>query len=68
MKVQFVSKCGIDGLLYRPGDKLDLAKNKAEELIDAGKCIPVEGKKKPKNRSIGLDEDKPLTRVETDAS
>ena len=52
MKVQFISKCGIGGLLYRPGDKLDLAKKNAEELIDAGKCIPVETKKKAKTKYI----------------
>ncbi len=68
MKVQFVSKCGIRGLLYRPGDKIDLDKKEAEELIEAGRCIPVEAKKKAKNRSVGLDEDKPLTRVETNAN
>lgn len=68
MKVKFISKCGIRGQLYRPGDELDVDKKTADDLIESGRCIPVEAKKKAKNRSVGLGEDKPLTRVETDAS
>ena len=68
MKVKFVEKCGLDGILYRPTDTVDLSKKVADELIESGKCVPVEAKKKAKNRSVGLDDDKLETRVETDAS
>ena len=67
MKVKFVEKCGIDGILYRPTDTVELSKKVADKLIESGKCVAVEAKKKAKNRSVGL-EDKLETRVETDAS
>jgi hypothetical protein len=68
MKVKFVERCSIDCKLYRVGAIDDLAKKVADELIDSGKCVAVESKKKAKNRSIGLKAEELETRVEKDAS
>jgi len=68
MKVKFVERCTVDSALYRVGTIVDLAKNVADELIDSGKCVAVESKKKAKNRSVGLEASELETRVETDAS
>lgn len=67
MKVKFVEQCSVDCALYRVGTVVDLFKKVADDLIDSGKCVAVEAKKKTKNRSVGLD-DKLETRVEKDAS
>ena len=50
------------------GSILDLPKKEADKLIDSGKCVAVESKKKAKNRSVGLEASELETRVETDAS
>jgi len=68
MKVKFVEQCVFECRMYRVGTIVDLAKNVADELIDSGKCVAVESKKKAKNRSVGLEASELETRVETDAS
>ena len=68
MKVKFVERCSVDSKLYRVGSIDDLAKDVADKLIDSGKCVAVEAKKKAKNRSVGLKTDELETRVEKDAS
>lgn len=68
MKVKFVERCSVDRVLYRVGSIDDLAKDIANELIDSGKCVAVEGKKKAKNRSVGLEANEIETRDVTDAS
>jgi hypothetical protein len=68
MKVKFVERCNIDSALYRVGSILDLPKKEADKLIDSGKCVAVESKKKAKNRSVGLEASELETRVKTDAS
>lgn len=68
MKVKFVERCSVDSKLYRVGSLDDLAKDVADKLIDSGKCVAVEPKKKAKNRSVGLKSNELETRVEKDAS
>lgn len=68
MKVKFVERCTVDSALYRVGSVVDLDKKVADDLVDSGKCIAVESKKKANNRSVGLEASELETRVETDAS
>jgi hypothetical protein len=68
MKVKFVERCSVDRKLYRVGSVDDLPKDIADKLIDSGKCVAIEKKKKAKNRSVGLKADELETRVEEDAS
>jgi len=68
MKVKFVERCTVDSALYRVGSVVDLDKKVADDLVDSGKCVAVESKKKLKNKSVGLKSSELETRVETDAS
>lgn len=68
MKVEFKTSCAVGAARYKSGAVADIEDTEAEKLIDAGLAVPVDVKAKTEDRSIGLDENKPRTRVKKNAS
>ena len=68
MKVEFKTSCAVGAARYKSGAVADIEDTEADKLIDSGFAVPVDVKAKTEDRSIGLDENKPRTRVKKNAS